>query len=337
MRTGIIAAGNWIRDHVKTIDAWPVQDGLANILDRTEANGGGPYNLLKDLAAMGSPFPLAGVGLVGDDDDGRAILADCQKSGIDTSRLRTVEGLRTSNTEVMAVRGTARRTFFHERGANAHLGPEHFDFTATNAKIFYLGYMLLLDRLDAPGPGGAPEGRDVFRRAREAGLVTALDCVSAAADHFRSTLAPVLTEVDVLFVNDYEAEQISRISLGRGATLDCRKVEVAARALVGFGVRGWSVIHFPEGACACSGSGEIIWQGAVRMEPGQIANTVGAGDALAAGVLHGIHEGWPMARSMELGVCVAAASLLHPSTSGGILPIAQCLALGRSQGFATFA
>jgi sugar/nucleoside kinase (ribokinase family) len=336
MPTGILAAGNWIRDHVKTVDAWPAQDALANIVGRIDANGGGPYNLLKDLARLGAPFPLAGIGLVGDDDDGRAILADCRESAIDTAQLRPLAGPCTSYTDVMAVRGTARRTFFHERGANAHLGPEHFDFTRTRARIFYLGYLLLLDRLDAPGADGAPEARDILRRARSAGLLTALDCVSAAADHFRATVVPVLPEVDLLFVNDFEAEQIARISIGRGAALDRRAVEVAARALVGFGVRGWAILHFPEGACACSGSGEIVWQPAVRVAPGLIANTVGAGDALAAGVLFGIHEGWPMARSLELGACTAAASLLHPTCSGGVLESGECLAFGHEQGFAAF-
>jgi sugar/nucleoside kinase (ribokinase family) len=187
MRSGILAAGNWIRDHVKTVDTWPVQDGLANIIGRVDGNGGGPYNVLKDLSLLRAPFPLAGIGLVGDDADGRAILADCTESGIDSSLLRTVEGLHTSYTDVMAVRGGARRTFFHDRGANAQLGPEHFDFTGTQARIFYLGYLMLLDRLDAAGADGTPAALGVLRRASAAGLLTALDCVSAPGEHFRST------------------------------------------------------------------------------------------------------------------------------------------------------
>jgi sugar/nucleoside kinase (ribokinase family) len=334
MRSGILAAGNWIRDHVKTIDAWPVQDGLANILGASEGNGGGPYNVLKDLARLGAPFPLAGLGLVGDDADGRAILTDCRESGIDSSRLRTAGGQCTSYTDVMAVRGSTRRTFFHARGANALLGPEHFDFAGSQARIFYLGYLLLLDRLDAPGPDGVPAARDVLRRAGAAGLVTALDCASAPGGHFRATVLPVLPEVDVLFVNDFEAEQIAQIHLGRGTSLDLRAVEEASRALAGHGVRRWVVLHFPEGACACSSSGEVVWQPAVRMEPGHIAGAVGAGDALAAGVLLGLHEGWSIERSLEMGACTAAASLMEPSCSGGVLPAKECLALGNELGFA---
>jgi sugar/nucleoside kinase (ribokinase family) len=170
MSTGVLAAGNWIRDHVKTVDRWPDQDGLSMILEHADANGGGPYNVLKDLSGLGAPFPLLGMGLVGDDDDGRAILADCAACGIDASRLRRDPVSRTSYTDVMTVRSTARRTFFHDRGANARLGPEHLDFAGTQARIFYLGYLLLLDRLDAPGPGGRPAAYGVLKAARDAGL-----------------------------------------------------------------------------------------------------------------------------------------------------------------------
>ncbi|HEY1794164.1 MAG TPA: carbohydrate kinase family protein [Opitutaceae bacterium] len=332
-RSGIIAGGNWIRDHVKTLDAWPEQDGLANIVARADGNGGGPYNVLKDLARLGAPFPLLGVGLVGDDADGRAIMADCRLSGIDTSQLRMVPGAGTSYTDVMAVRSTPRRTFFHERGANARLGPEHFDFRGQQARVFYLGYLLLLDRMDAPGAGGAPASAEVLGRARAAGLVTAADCVSAAPGGFESAVRPVLPSVDFLFVNDYEAGQVTGAGLRPSGDLDRGAAEKAARSLVAMGVRAWAVVHFPEGACACSASGELLWQPAVRMAEGSIASTVGAGDAFASGVLFGVHEDWPMARSLELGACAAAVSLLHPTCSGGVLPSEECLVFGHRQGF----
>jgi sugar/nucleoside kinase (ribokinase family) len=334
MRSGILAAGNWIRDHVKTVDAWPEQDGLVTILGHSVGNGGGPYNVLKDLARLGAPFPLAGIGLLGDDEDGRAIVADCHASGIGTAQLRAAPGLSTSYTDVMTVRGTGRRTFFHHRGANALLAPELFDFARARERIFYLGYLLLLDALDSPGPDGAPRAREVLRSARDCGLETSLDCVSAASERFRATVVPVLPDVDVLFVNDYEAEQIAGIALGRGAAIDRLAVERAARALVGLGVRSWAVLHFPEGACACSASGQIVWQPAVRVQPALIRGSAGAGDALAAGVLYGVHEGWPMGRALELGVCAAATSLLHPNCSDSVRSSTECLAFGREHGFA---
>jgi len=118
-RQGILAAGNFIVDFVKIIDAYPAQDTLTNILEESKANGGGPYNLLADLAAMGVTYPLYACGVVGDDENGRWIARDCAQRGINTDQLRITAQKPTSYTDAMTVRGTARRTFFHQRGANA--------------------------------------------------------------------------------------------------------------------------------------------------------------------------------------------------------------------------
>jgi sugar/nucleoside kinase (ribokinase family) len=79
----------------------------------------------------------------------------------------------------------------------------------------------------------------------------------------------------------------------------------------------------------------VVWQPSVRVPPEQILGSAGAGDALAAGILFGVHEDWPMERSLELGACAAAASLLHPTCSEGLLPLEDCLAFGRDRGFAS--
>lgn len=95
----------------------------------------------------------------------------------------------------------------------------------------------------------------------------------------------------------------------------------------------WVLVHFPEGACACSAGGEIVWQPSVNVPADRIVGLAGAGDAFAAGVVLGLHEGWPMARSLELGVCAAAASLRHPTCSESVRPVEDCLALGEQHGF----
>lgn len=330
-RRGIIAGGNWIVDHVKLIDNWPAQDALANIVDRVSSNGGGPYNVLKDLAKLRAPFPLSGVGVLGDDADGRAIRADCAAHGIDATQLHTVAA-RTSYTDVMTVRGTGRRTFFHDRGANALLAPEHFDFTGTAARHFHLAYLLLLDALDAPGADGRPRAVEVLRAARGAGLTTSVDCVSGPPGRY-DEVKSVLAEVDLLFANDYEAEQLTGRAFGRGPELRRGEVELAARSLLDRGVRDLVVIHFPEGTCALSRRDGLIWRPAVAFPHSAIAGSAGAGDALAAGVLYALHEGWPLARALELGVCAAAASLGHPSCSASVAPADECLELGRRFGY----
>lgn len=332
-RRGIIGAGNWLRDHVKTIDAWPAENGLANILSHTTGNGGGPYNVLKDLAKLGADYPLVGMGLVGDDADGRAILDDCRRHRIDTTQLRVSSLGRTSYTDVMTVRPTGRRTFFHDRGVNAHFAPEHCSFEGTQARVFYFGYLLLLDAMDAVGSNGEPRACEVFRTATESGLLTALDCVSATSERFRATVWPTLPHVDVLFANDYEAEQLTGRLVGRDEGMSRDEARAAACELLDRGVRRWVIIHSSEVALAYSRSGEAIWQSAVKLPPEQIASTVGAGDAFAAGVLHGLHENWPMSESLALGACAAATSLLHATCSESVRRWEECLRFGRELGF----
>src|SRR5665213_2534122 len=101
MRSGVLAGGNWIVDHVKIVDAWPPQDSLATILSESSGNGG--------------------------EGEGRAIRADCEANGINTFRLRAAAGSPTSYTDVMTSRDDGRRTFFHQRGANALLSGADFD------------------------------------------------------------------------------------------------------------------------------------------------------------------------------------------------------------------
>lgn len=331
-RRGIIAGGNWIVDHVKLIEAWPEQDTLVSVLDQTSSNGGSPYNILKDLVRLGAGYPLEAVGLVGSDADGAAIIADCRALGLDVGQLAVTTAAATSYTDVMTVKRDGRRTFFHQRGANAHLSPEHFDFGRTRCRHFHLGYLLLLDKLDQLVEG-LPLAAEVLRRATAAGLTTSVDCVSEAGDRFRNVIQPALPLIDLFFANDYETERIVGFPLRKSEVVDAAAVAEAGRWILRHGVRQWVVIHFPEAVYACSPAGEGIWQGSLRVDATEIAGTAGAGDALAAGILHGYHEGWPMRESLKLGVCAAASSLFHPTCSEGVRSKDACLELADRLGY----
>jgi len=330
-RSGILAAGNWIVDRVKLIDAWPAQDALANISAESISNGGGPYNVVKDLAKLEAPFPLEGLGLVGDDPDGTWIFEDCAANGIDTSQLDRHDKLPTSYTDVMSVRESGRRTFFHQRGANTALAPAHFDFSKTNARIFYLGYLLLLDKLDRAGANGKPAAATVLARARKAGLRTVIDTVSEESQRFADVILPCLPEVDCCIMNEFEAERTTRVKLDTEARRNTRNLRKAADILLEAGVRDLVVFHFLEGAYVRKANGAEAVQGSVRVT--QVAGSSGAGDAFAAGFLYGWHEEEPIETCLTYGVSAAAASLRHPSTSEGVRPLRNCLTLAKRMGF----
>ncbi len=332
-RTGIIAGGNWIIDHVKIIDTWPAQDALANILGGSDGTGGSPYNILLDLAKMGAPMPLSGVGLVGDDTDGRRILADCAEHHIDAGAILAVSGAPTSYTDVVTVKSTGRRTFFHARGANALLGAEHFYFTKTNARLFHLGYLLLLDGLDAASATHGTVAAEVLARAQAAGLKTSIDVVSEDSDRFPQIVRPALPYVDVCVMNEFEAGRVTGRKTQKADGIDRAELRLAMQALLEAGVRERVVVHFPEGGCALGRDGAWHEHGSVRLPADYIKGAAGAGDAFTAGALLGWHEGLPVEEWLRYGVCAAAANLRDETCTGGMLSLAECLALGERYGF----
>jgi sugar/nucleoside kinase (ribokinase family) len=332
-RVGIVAGGNWIVDHTKIIDGYPPQDTLASILSQTSSNGGGPYNVLIDLAHLEAPFPLEAIGLVGDDPEGEFIRRDCQSHNIDVRQLRITKEAPTSYTDAMTVKSTGRRTFFHQRGANAFLDAPHFDFAQSNARIFHLGYLLLLDRLDQPDPDWGTVAASVLRRAQAAGFKTSVDLVSVESDLFAAVVPPALRFCDYCILNELEAERTTGISIITDGVIDLSAAQTAARQLVGAGVREWVVIHFPSGAIAVGRQDEQLVQPSVKMPQASIAGTTGAGDAFAAGVLLGLHENAPMETALRYGVCAAAASLTEASSSDGVVPLTECLRLAENYGY----
>ncbi|WP_414661806.1 carbohydrate kinase family protein [Horticoccus sp. 23ND18S-11] len=332
-RSGLIAGGNWIVDHVKLIDRWPSQDALANIRNQFSSNGGSPYNVLKNLARLGATFPLEAVGLVGDDEAGRFIRADCAAHRIDLKQLGTSATAPTSYTDVMTEQGSGRRTFFHCRGANAELAPVHFDFSRTCARVFHLGYLLLLDGLDAPSATAPTAAVDVLRAARAAGLKISADVVSEQSDRFATIVRPALPELDYLFLNEFELAQITGIATAVGGTIDPAAIVRGAEEVLRGGVREWVFVHFPAAVLACGARGERLWQPSLRVPANFVQGAAGAGDALASGVLYGLHDGWTVPDSLRLGVCAAAASLAHPTCSEGVQTRAACEALATRFGF----
>ena len=134
-------------------------------------------------------------------------------------------------------------------------------------------------------------------------------------------------------MNEFEAERTTGIEIVREGRIDIGAARKAARELLATGVREWVVIHFPAGAIAVGSGGHDFVQGSVNMPQALIAGAVGAGDAFAAGVLFGLHEGIPMDVALNYGVCAAAASLTDATSSDGVRPLSECLQFAEEFGY----
>lgn len=332
-RKGILAAGNYIIDIVKIIDDWPDQEALVSISAQEKSNGGGAFNVLKDLAYLKADFPLHAMGCIGKDAYGDMVLSELSSLGIGTQHMQLHESEPTSFTDVMTVKHNGKRTFFHARGANKYFDVDKNALAASDAKIFYLAYLMLLDNLDS-FDGERTKASLAFEEAKKNGLITTADIVSTRSPEFRKIVSSSLPYIDYLFINELEAEMLTGIKLtDYDFVPDAKACIEACNIILEQGVNNWVVLHFPYGAIAVSKQGEVYKQGSVIIPQELIVGAVGAGDAFAAGVLAGVHNDKPMQECLKLGVATSAMCLQAASSSEGVKPISECLAFAEQYRF----
>ena len=256
-----------------------------------------------------------------------------RRMGLPHGGLNRSSAAATSYTDAMTVAKGGQRTFFHHRGANAVFGQANVALESSQAKWFYLGYMLLLDRMDAVDGEGRTEASRVLERAQSAGMQTVVDFVSVPDGRIRAISAASLPHVNLLFINEIEAGMVIGRDLRNAGNPNLSAIEEAASALLELGVNETVVVHFQEGAIAKTQSGEVYKQSSVIVPGSAIVGSTGAGDAFAAGFLYGVHEGWDIPACLEHAVCAAAISLGEGTPSEAMRSSAECLAQGRHWGF----
>jgi sugar/nucleoside kinase (ribokinase family) len=323
----VIGGGNFIVDYVKTIDHYPVEQTLADIRLEYSGSGGAPYNVLLNLAKLGSGFELSAIGRIGEDEAGKYILADLEDHQIDASGLVVTGEAPTSHTFVMVAEKTGKRTFFHQRGANALLDATDFDFTGLSGNHLHYGYLLLLDKMDADDGAGVAR---VLAKAKASGLTTSIDLVSEDSDRFSRVVTPALEFCDLAFMNEFEASRLTGVALVEAGVFRADRVCQARRAL---DFQGTLVLHWEDGAASCDASGVATWQGSVNLPASEIASVVGSGDAFAAGYLLAHLLGRNVKDCLRLGVCAAAACVRGYTCTDAMISQAECLSLGEHHGF----
>jgi sugar/nucleoside kinase (ribokinase family) len=323
-RVGITAAGNFIIDHIKVVDLWPEEGMLSLIMEERRASGGCAYNVLKDIAKLGTGMPLCGIGLISNDEDGRYIIEDLKSHGVDGSMMRFMDRVMTPYTDVITVKGTGNRTFFHNKGTSKYLSVSHFDFSRIGSKIFHIGYILLLDTLDGPDPECGTAMARLLKTAKGSGLKTSVDVVSESSYRFNKIVLPALKYTDYLILNEIEAGRTTGHEIReKSGKLDVINLKDSLRSLLANGESELVCIHFPEGAFAAERGQKPHYVPSHRLPEGFIKGTAGAGDAFCAGMLFGIHKGWDLDRSMRFAGAMAAMCLTDMTTSEGMKELGE--------------
>lgn len=318
----VAIAGTIILDVVKTIDVWPEQGMLVNIKDMSRAVGGCVCNTGIDLRSLSPDVAVSAYGRVGRDEYGEYVLSRMAEKGIDTSGVKLTD-LPTSFTDVMTVADTGARTFFNMRGAVNEFTEDDIDIPALDCDLFHLGYLLLLDGIDADDPVYGTKAAKLLHDIQARGIKTSIDVVSEQSDRFKKVI-PALKYCDFVVINEIEACMISGTD---ARTFSPATAKAVCEKIIECGVGECVTIHCPSFSCALRANGEFSIVPSLDLPDGYIVGSVGAGDAFCAAMLYSFINGMSDEEGMRLASCAAACNLACADSVGGAKPIAETMEL----------
>lgn len=247
-------------------------------------------------AKAGTPVRLLAV--IGDDDLGRACCTWLQANGVDTRDVR-VDPSSATGSSVILVRAddTTDRQILTHPGAMAQLQSAHLtdELLGEVAHLHISSFFLHT---------AARESLHLrMAAARRAGLTVSLDTNDDPDRAWAAGAQAAIAQVDVLFVNDSEAQGLS--GLGPDITpADAVNQLLTHMPPTAHDWRFPAVVHKlgPMGATVHTTAGTVH----VPAPPVDVVDTVGAGDTLAGTALAALLGGadWPQA----LGLAVASGS-----------------------------
>jgi sugar/nucleoside kinase (ribokinase family) len=281
----VVVVGDVMTDVVAAL-AGPIAHGSDTPARIVQRGGGAGANLAAWLARTGTPVTL--IGQVGDDPAGRAAADGLRAEGVDV-RLG-VDPERPTGTCVVLVEPGGERTMLPDAGANA--GLREASLPAGAVHLHVAGYALL-----HPGPRTAARG--LLARAREAGLSISVDPSSAAP---LAALGPRaflgwVAGAGLLIPNRAEAAVLTGVddpeAAARALSAHAREVVVKLGATGALWTDGGALVHAPA-------------------LPVAEADTTGAGDAFAAGLLAARLGGAAPAEALAAGCALAAQAVGRP-------------------------
>jgi fructokinase len=270
---------------------------LWDILPAAEHLGGAPYNFALHAHNLG--HEVCFVSAVGHDQHGNRILEQMAKSGLATRFIH-----RTSNhptgTVTVAVDPAGLPQFKIHRPAAYEfptLSPSDFDALVKPAPDWI--YFGTLQQMSAPAHDltiklltAAPTARYFYD-------------VNLRVDSFTPELVRTLARrAHVLKLNEHEVPALQRIGGIEGGSHE-KFCHNCART---FDLESVCITLGPQG-CALMRNNEYL---EATGYPIQVADTIGAGDAFSAALLHGLNSGWPLHQIADFSNRVGALVASRP-------------------------
>jgi sugar/nucleoside kinase (ribokinase family) len=332
-RRGILTGGTWCVDRNIMLDKWPAENGRADILKAEMSGGGSACNMAIDVRKLDPSLPVATIGIVGDDAEGRFLVALADSYDIDRAQMAVTQDVATDYTFAFSSLPSGQRTHISYFGTSHLLTPDHFDFSSTNHRIFHLGLPGVHNLMDTAWKDEPNGWVATLKKARASGLQTNLELASIAPERLAALVRPCLPYLDLLVVNDSEIAGITGIETVHNGRTDPAACVAAAKAVLNLGAMHLVAVHFPMGAVLAARDDTVVSRPSVQVPASAITGANGAGDAFAAGFIYGFHEGWSTQDTLSLAHAVAAASLREISTTGSVESYSSCLALVQKWGW----
>jgi pseudouridine kinase len=287
MRDRVVCIGNATVDRTfaLSVDARPGTKNPA--VARPPAFGGVARNVAENLARLGVRTAL--IACIGDDDAGRAILADCRTLGIDVTRcVVSAEYPTPQYAAILDVRNDLVMGASDMRAIEA-LPAERVLRAGDGDDV---AWTFVDCNLSAPTLAAA------IAVPRPAGHRIAIDTVSVAK---APRLPAMLDRIDLLFCNVLEAQSYLAVT-----EADPERLAQALRA------RGahTAVMTLGDAGAMIAGSQGIAHVAAV---PGPVTDVTGAGDALIAGTLYALLGGAQEDAAVRVGMAVASLAVEVPT------------------------
>jgi fructokinase len=244
------------------------------------------------------------VSAVGDDARGCLALAKARELGLSTRFIRTVPDHATGIVTVTVDASGQPSYVIHRPAAYDFANLNEADFAALASPApDWIGFGTLFSM--------HPQARQLLRTVIERfPHARRFYDINLRRDSYTTQLVASLCELaHVVKLNDIEVGMVSRMFATPETTLESFCRSYAARF-------GWQAVCVTRGSEGCA----LLLGGEYLELPGyhvKVADTVGAGDAFAAALLHGIQAGWP---AREVGDFANRLGALVASRTGGVPP-----------------
>ncbi len=308
---GVTCVGGTLVDILARPVTMMPNPGRVELVDEMRlAPGGCAVNAASALTRLGVPARL--VGRIGRDGLGDFLVRTLVERGIEVDCLvRTDTG---TSASMVFVSPGGERCLLHTLGAMGTFDEADIDWAlAARSRVFFIAQFGLLGQFDW-------SAASALARARDGGMLTALDTVWDATGRLSDKVAPCLPLLDYFLPSYDEAKDITGLT--------------DPRAMARFFLdRGVGTVGIKLGQDGCYLLGPEGKEVTVSAFPVTAVDATGAGDAWCAGFITGVLSGRDLAEAGRLANAVAACCVTALGAYDGIRPMAETLAFmaGASQ------